>query len=488
MKKQYLESMLSLALAHMVLALTFMSVTGEFHKLAIAIPVNLIWLVGMNLLGSYLIFRPISRYLDCQDNRIAALKRVHHLRWLSVTWGVLLVLPLTVFALFVVRPFCPDCNRSELIFSQSPLVAIFTIFCATYLYFLIDDFVSRLKNHLFEHFDIVFQPAGGKLMVKLLFAFVSIGVLPMSLTFMDIFIPENLRTSTVIQPQQVTSFYLLISIFMSITTFFLIQRSLRRPVKVLLHTIKQVQAGNFEQKSPVITDDEFGVLAHGFNQMVDGLKDQKRLRETFGNYVPEEIARIILKNDGVIEPQRQFTTILYTDIEGFTTICESLLPENVVTMLNEYFSALVEIIRRHGGVVTQFQGDAILSIFNIPIENPTHATDAIQAALEIQNVVTSRTFGDSIVLPTRIGINTGHVIAGPVGEGHRLSYTVHGSAVNLAARLEQLNKQLGTRVLVSRQTRDIAGEGFAFKPLGEFPIRGIAEPVTIFEATDLHPK
>lgn len=138
--------------------------------------------------------------------------------------------------------------------------------------------------------------------------------------------------------------------------------------------------------------------------------------------------------------------------------------------------------------MTQFQGDAILSIFNIPIENPTHATDAIQAALEIQNVVTSRTFGDSIVLPTRIGINTGHVIAGPVGEGHRLSYTVHGSAVNLAARLEQLNKQLGTRVLVSRQTRDIAGEGFAFKPLGEFPIRGIAEPVTIFEATDLHPK
>jgi len=340
----------------MVLALTFMLVTGQFQKIAIAIPVNLIWLVGFNGFGSYFIFRPVSLFLDNHGDRAAALRRISNLRWVSVAWGVLLILPLTVYASFVAWLFCTDCNLSELTFPQLPLIVIFTIFSATYLYFLIDDFVSRLKGHLFERFDIVFQPAGNKLIVKLLFAFVSIGVIPMAMTFLNLYIPDHAKDSMLVGPHEITLFHLLISIFMSITTFFLIQRSLRRPVKVLLHTIKQVQAGNFEQKSPVITDDEFGVLAHGFNQMVDGLKDQKRLRETFGNYVPEEIARIILKNNGVIEPQRQFTTILYTDIEGFTTICESLPPENVVTMLNEYFSALVEIIRRHGGVVTQFQG------------------------------------------------------------------------------------------------------------------------------------
>ncbi len=203
------------------------------------------------------------------------------------------------------------------------------------------------------------------------------------------------------------------------------------------------------------------------------------IRDIFGKYVPESVAKQIVAGKGVLEPTQATATILYTDIESFTSTAESIPPRQVVQMLNEYFPAVIEPITRHGGVVNQFQGDAMLVTFNIPIQDSQHADHAVNAALEIQKLLKGRTFA-GIPLRTRIGINTGEVIAGNVGTGDRMNYTVHGDAVNLAARLEQLNKQHGTLVLISESTVALLNEEHPIEPLGEVEIRGKTQSVRIF--------
>ena len=204
------------------------------------------------------------------------------------------------------------------------------------------------------------------------------------------------------------------------------------------------------------------------------------IREIFGKYVPESIAKQIVANKGMLEPKQTVATILYTDIEGFTSTAESIPPKQVVQMLNEYFPAVIEPLTRYGGVVNQFQGDAMLVTFNVPVEDPQHADNAIKAALDIQRIMKEKTFA-GIELRTRIGINTGEVIAGNVGAGDRINYTVHGDAVNLAARLEQLNKDYGTLVLVSGATLSSITENYPLESIGQTAIRGKHEPAQLFK-------
>jgi adenylate cyclase len=152
---------------------------------------------------------------------------------------------------------------------------------------------------------------------------------------------------------------------------------------------------------------------------------------------------------------------------------ERLAPETLVRTLNQFYAAAAEPLARHDGVINQFQGDAILATFNAPRLNPDHAANAIRAALEIHRLLAARTFGDGLVLRARIGINTGVVIHGLIGTPDRLGYTVIGDEVNIAARLEALNKEYGTSLIVSESTRDRAGaERFAFRLLDEARVRG----------------
>lgn len=204
------------------------------------------------------------------------------------------------------------------------------------------------------------------------------------------------------------------------------------------------------------------------------------IRKVFGKYVPPTVAEAIVRGDGELKPTQTTATILYSDIESFTSIVESMSPERVVDMLNEYFPAVIAPITRYAGIVNQFQGDAMLVTFNVPAADPLHADNAIKAALEMQQTLKQRTFA-GVKLRTRIGINTGDVFAGNVGSGDRVNYTVHGDAVNLAARLEQLNKEYDTMVLVSETT--VAGlQGtYPLDAVGEVAIRGKSAAARIFK-------
>ena len=207
------------------------------------------------------------------------------------------------------------------------------------------------------------------------------------------------------------------------------------------------------------------------------------IRDVFGRYVPASVVAQVVAGQGRLEATHATATILYSDIEAFTSIAETMSPEQVVQMLNEYFAAVIEPVEKHGGVVNQFQGDAMLITFNVPVADPEHADRAACAALEMQQAVEGKTFA-GVQLKTRIGIATGKVIAGNVGSGGRMNYTVHGDAVNLAARLEQLNKEHGTRILVSAETVSLLKGDYRIESMGAMSVRGKSAPVDIHALWD----
>ena len=205
-------------------------------------------------------------------------------------------------------------------------------------------------------------------------------------------------------------------------------------------------------------------------------------------FVPDEVAQQVIRSEeGATTGKGEVneTTILFTDIEGFTSISEKLAPEQLIGALNEYFTLISKPIDECGGVISQFQGDAVLATFNVPKADADHASNAVKAALGIQRVLKGKLFGNGVPFNTRIGINSGSVVGGLVGSGSRVGYTVHGDNVNLAARLEQLNKDYGTRIIVSEQTRALIEPGkYKFKALGDVSVRGRQQPVRIYTLDD----
>ena len=234
---------------------------------------------------------------------------------------------------------------------------------------------------------------------------------------------------------------------------------------------------------PVLLNARIGASLEKKRLRDEVVEQLKFIREIFGKYVPESVAKQIVASKGALEPKQLKATILFSDIENFTGTAESIPPKQVVQMLSEYSPAVIEPITANGGVVNQFQGDAMLVTFNVPVEDPRHAEMAVKSALEIQQVLKGRTFA-GIELRTRIGINTGDVIAGNVGAGDRINYTVYGDAVNLASRLEQMNKEHGTLILMSESTVELLNDQSVVEPLGELEIRGKNKLIRVFKPID----
>jgi len=205
--------------------------------------------------------------------------------------------------------------------------------------------------------------------------------------------------------------------------------------------------------------------------------------EDLSRFVAPEIADQITHADQAIKPGDgviKVATVMFCDIERFTGISEQLEPDELMQTLNEYFEVVSKVIVFYGGVISMFQGDAMLITFNTVKPDPNHAANALHAAVGIQRVVEELRFGPGVALPTRCGINTGELIAGAIGTNDRLISTVYGDEVNIAARLEQLNKEYGTYVLATEQTVAAAGSSFVSRPIGTITVRGRTSPVSVY--------
>jgi class 3 adenylate cyclase len=268
---------------------------------------------------------------------------------------------------------------------------------------------------------------------------------------------------------------------------FLLARGVARPVAELARAAERVGAGDLDTRVDVTTGDELEQLGSSFNRMVEGLRERDRIRRTFERHVSREVVAELLRHPEALAPSgtRRTVSVLFSDLEGFTSLSEQRAPEEVLACLNDYFEVLCGAVLEAGGTVNELLGDGVLASFGAPIAHPDHATRACRAALlasqRLAALAVAWQAQGRPPLRWRIGIHTGEVVIGEMGTEERTKYGVIGDAVNLASRLEGANKALGTTILVSDATRDATGDAFVFREIDSIRVAGRAQPLRVFE-------
>lgn len=223
-----------------------------------------------------------------------------------------------------------------------------------------------------------------------------------------------------------------------------------------------------------------------YQYFIEG-REKRRVSKLFGRYVSKDVYSQLMSNPDLAElgGKRREMTVLFSDIRGFTSVTERGEPEALVRQLNEYFSRMVEIVFKHKGTVDKFVGDMVMALFSAPLDDADHAEHAVQAAIDMvrELAVLNRGWAAKGMaqLDIGIGVNSGDMIAGNIGSSSIMSYTVIGDNVNLGARLESLNKDYKTRIIISDATRSRLKSEFELRPLGDVIVKGKSKAVQIFE-------
>jgi class 3 adenylate cyclase len=212
-------------------------------------------------------------------------------------------------------------------------------------------------------------------------------------------------------------------------------------------------------------------------------KNREQVRAVFSRYVPQETADAILADGGALAPAARTASVLFIDIEGFTQLSERLAPESLAPVLNEFFDMVDRAVAEHHGIVVSFIGDAVLCAFNLPVARSDFVDAAVRCGRAILATTGRSTFGGQH-FTVRLGLATGPVAAGSFGGAGRQSYTVYGDTVNLAQRLEDLNKELRTGFLVCEQTMASLSDPIAAREAGLVQIRGRSEGIRAFVLAD----
>jgi class 3 adenylate cyclase len=445
--------------------------------------IALLFLLLAGHLRARYLFRPIARFLATGEDFAGIERRLTQLPLRSGIFIAGAYLPAVVlrFAWVHIPLLAPaDAAVAALLHPtwtdavMTTLVSVLFIFIV--VYFSVSAYLERLCLHLFETRGVNLGLFFGSFARKIGVALGFVAVAPLALIAADMLSYDGERLVL----EVATDFGS--SAFGLVITLVWVTRSLTRPVRRLDEGIGRVAAGDLATRLPVTSNEEIGQLTGRFNAMVEGLRDRERIRTTFGKYVSESVAAQLLAatGDGRLRGETREATLLFTDIEGFTTLSERLAPDVLIQVLNDYLELAMAPIQKHGGVVNAFIGDGLFASFNLPLPNEDHAACALAAALEIQAVTASHVFAGGVRLQTRIGVNTGTVIGGTVGAGDRLAYTLLGDAVNMAARLQELNKLHGTRILATAATCAAAGARFACRSIGDITLRGRSGAVQVF--------
>jgi adenylate cyclase len=244
-----------------------------------------------------------------------------------------------------------------------------------------------------------------------------------------------------------------------------------------------VEEGSLDEEVVVDDGGEIGFLQAGFNRMVAGLRERERIREAFGSYVDREVVEHILGEGTNLAGEEVEVTMMFIDIRDFTGFSERATAPEVVATINRMFERAVPIIHAHGGHVDKFVGDGLLAVFGAPRRRPDHADQALAAALQIAEAVREE-FGDQLQIGA--GLNSGVVVAGNVGGGGRLEFSVIGDAVNVAARVEAATRKTGDTVLIAENVkRLLSGDGIALQERPGVTLKGKSEAIMLYAPASL---
>ena len=272
----------------------------------------------------------------------------------------------------------------------------------------------------------------------------------------------------------------------------LVSSGITRPVRLLLAGTREVEAGRFDKPITVSTQDEIGELAAAFNRMTEQLRHNERIRETFGRYIdPKVVQGLIDRPEVAIDGQRRVMTIMFCDMSGFTSMSEGMTPRGLVKVMNHYFTVMSAPVRSNRGIIDKYIGDAIMAYWGPPfIEEGEPALFACYAAIDMADQVPAlqKQLPDLLGIRAmpgpcdlRVGIATGEVLTGSIGSELMMSFTVMGDAVNLASRLELVNKVYGTRILISQATADAVGSSLELREVDRLAVAGQSAPQAVFE-------
>ena len=268
---------------------------------------------------------------------------------------------------------------------------------------------------------------------------------------------------------------LAVGLFFSLELASLFGVSIVGPLADVRDRLARVRDGDLDTRALVTTSDELGELAHDFNLMAAGLAEREAIRDTFGTYLDRDVARLILSGE-LAGGEEVEVSVLFCDVRGFTAYAERAGAAEVVETLNQLFTDVVPVVQAYGGHVDKFLGDGLMAFFGAPEAQPDHADRALAAARMIVDVVA---LGDT-GLRVGAGVNSGVVVAGPLGGAGRLDFSVIGDAVNVAARVEAATRSTGDDVLVTAATRDLLTWPQALVSRGTIALPGREEPLELF--------
>ena len=297
-------------------------------------------------------------------------------------------------------------------------------------------------------------------------------------------VPEEKVFEEVYNIQRRNIYILSIGLCLSLIITFLFAKTISLPIISLLAATVKISKGDFKVDIKAKTQDEIGALTDHFIAMSEGLEEREKVKDAFGRFVNPTVVEMVLSKELKLGGDNKMCAIFFSDIRGFTSISEKLSPEEVVEFLNEYMTLMVNCIDLTFGIVDKFIGDAIMATWGAVDTLGNPAENAINAALMMRDSLirfNSNRGGDKKpIIKIGSGMNYGPVIAGQIGSENRLEYTVIGDAVNLASRIEALNKPFGTDILISADMYEQVKDIYLVEKMKQIQVKGKEEPQTIY--------
>ncbi|MDA3917869.1 MAG: adenylate/guanylate cyclase domain-containing protein [Deltaproteobacteria bacterium] len=328
---------------------------------------------------------------------------------------------------------------------------------------------------------------------RLLIVFLSISLIPLPILGLTTYSKVMaLHTADALSRAQIMNslvgefaFIIADSLAICLILAYFLSKSISQPLVRIKNAIKEVENNNLDVRAEIVSNDELGDVAEGFNLMIKSMKESRNIQELFGKYVCKEIQDEIVAGKTSLEGEMKRVTLLFSDLRNFTTLVEKNHPKHVVTIMNQYFNEMTIAVKANRGIILQYVGDEIMAAFGAPVGFDDHPDMAVKAALEMRKCLGALNIQlekqGFQPLAHGIGIHSGAVLAGNIGSEERMSYALVGDTVNSASRIEGLTKQYGCDIIISQTTFNLLTESYNTRPLDQVKVKGKENEIIIHQ-------